>query len=188
MGFERGEVLLAGPALVGDDHDPAGIKCTDGREVFPEPKGFIGAAPVVPGIDGRKMSKSYGNEIPFAASEKEIREKVRQMVTDPQRVRRADVGNPDVCPVFTFHKVFSPAVVVTEIDQECRKAGIGCVDCKKCLADHMVNALAPIHERRIVLEQQPERVHEILAAGAEKARKVADETMRSVREVMHLPN
>ena len=159
-----------------------------GREVFVEPKEMLSQASLLPGLDGRKMSKSYGNEIPFAASEKEIREKVRQMVTDPQRVRRTDVGNPDVCPVFTFHKVFSPAVVVTEIDQECRKAGIGCVDCKKRLADHMAGALAPIHERRVVLEQQPERVYEILAAGAEKARKVANETMRSVREVMHLPN
>ena len=155
------------------------------QEVFPEPKGYIGAAPVVPGIDGRKMSKSYGNEIAFAASPDDLRARVRLMVTDPQRIKRTDPGRPEVCPVFTFHKLYSQNELPT-IDAECRSAGIGCVDCKKRLAEHMVEALADIHHRRQDWAARPDDVRDILTDGANRARETARETMEQVRSVMHM--
>ena len=154
-------------------------------EVFPEPQAKLSQAPLLPGIDGRKMSKSYGNEIPFAASPEDLRARVRLMVTDPQRVKKTDPGNPDVCTVHTFHKIFSRDEL-DEIVMSCRNAAIGCVDCKKRLAERMVSALADIHVRRAELEANPGRVREILAYGAERARRVAAATMEEVRQVMHL--
>ncbi|SDF25560.1 tryptophan--tRNA ligase [Sporolituus thermophilus] len=154
-------------------------------EVFPEPQAKLSQAPLLPGIDGRKMSKSYGNEIPFAASPEDLRARVRLMVTDPQRVKKTDPGNPDVCTVHTFHKIFSRDEL-DEIVMSCRNAAIGCVDCKKRLAERMVAALADIHVRRAELEANPGRVREILAYGAERARQVAAATMAEVRRVMHL--
>ena len=151
--------------------------------VFPEPKTKLSKAPSLPGTDGRKMSKSYGNTIPFAATEEEIWERLRGMITDPQRVRRTDPGNPDVCPVFSLQKIFNPSEV-PEIDAACRSAEIGCVDCKKKLLKQMSILLTPIHERRIALEAQPEKVREILAFGAERARKAARQTMEEVRSAM----
>lgn len=155
------------------------------REVFPEPKAYIGAAPVVPGIDGRKMSKSYGNEIPFAASPEELRARVRMMVTDPQRIKRTDPGRPEVCPVYTFHKLYSQEQLC-QIESDCRSASIGCVDCKKKLAENMVAALADIHHRRQEWAARPDDVRDILIAGADRARETARETMEQVRSVMHL--
>lgn len=155
------------------------------REVFPEPKAYIGAAPVVPGIDGRKMSKSYGNEIPFAASPEELRARVRMMVTDPQRIKRTDPGRPEVCPVYTFHKLYSQEQLC-QIESDCRSASIGCVDCKKKLAENMVAALADIHHRRQEWVARPDDVRDILIAGADRARETARETMEQVRSVMHL--
>ena len=155
------------------------------KDVFPEPKGFIGAAPVVPGIDGRKMSKSYGNEIAFAAGPDELRARVRMMVTDPQRIKRTDPGHPEVCPVFVFHKLYS-ADELGCIETECRSAGIGCVDCKKRLAEHMVEALADIHHRRQDWASRPKDVQDILDDGAKKARETAQATMDQVRSVLHL--
>lgn len=154
-------------------------------EIFPEPQARLSQAKLLPGIDGRKMSKSYGNEIPFAASPDELRARVRLMVTDPQRVKKTDLGNPDVCTVFAFHKIFNPGEV-EEIGAQCRSAAIGCVDCKKRLAEHMVTALADNHARRQTLEKNPGRVKEILVYGAERARAVAAATMAEVREAMHL--
>ncbi|MBP2653529.1 MAG: Tryptophan-tRNA ligase, bacterial-type [Firmicutes bacterium] len=155
------------------------------RPVFPEPQASLSQAAVLPGIDGRKMSKSYGNEIPYAAPPDELRARVRLMVTDPQRVRKTDPGNPDVCTVYTFHKIFNKEET-TDIETNCRHAGIGCVDCKKKLAENMVVALADIYTRRIELEANPKRVREILAAGAERARKVAAVTMEEVRSAMNI--
>lgn len=154
-------------------------------DIFPEPQARLSQAKLLPGIDGRKMSKSYGNEIPFAASPDELRAKVRLMVTDPQRVKKTDCGNPDVCTVFAFHKIFNPGEVA-EIDAQCRSASIGCVDCKKRLAEHMVTALADNHARRQALENNPGRIKEILVYGAERARTVAAATMAEVRDAMHL--
>jgi tryptophanyl-tRNA synthetase len=155
------------------------------KPIFPEPKPSLSNSAVLPGIDGRKMSKSYGNEIPFAASPDELRARVRLMVTDPKRVKRTDLGNPDVCTVYTFHKIFN-AEQSSEIAQACRQATIGCVDCKKRLAEKMVDNLADMHVRRQELEANPGRVKEILMYGGERARKVAAKTMEEVRQVMNL--
>lgn len=155
------------------------------KEVFPEPKGYIGPAPVVPGIDGRKMSKSYGNEIPFAASPDELRARVRLMVTDPQRIKRNDPGHPEVCPVFTFHKIYSPDALAG-IESDCRAAGIGCVDCKKRLAEAMVDALSDIHHRRQEWSARPDAVKEVLVEGAKRASRTAAATMEEVRAALHL--
>lgn len=153
--------------------------------IFPEPKPSLSKASVLPGIDGRKMSKSYGNEIPFAASPDELRSRVRLMITDPQRVKKTDFGNPEVCTVYTFHKIFN-AEQCGEIGKACREATIGCVDCKKRLAEQLVNKLADMHVRRLELAANPGRVKEILAYGAERARKVAASTMEEVKQAMHL--
>lgn len=155
------------------------------KPIFPEPKPSLSKSSILPGIDGRKMSKSYGNDIPFAASPDELRSRVRLMITDPQRVKRTDAGNPDVCTVFTFHKIFNGEQSLG-IAQECRQATIGCVDCKKRLAEKMVADLADMHVRRVGFEANPGRVKEILVYGAERARKVAASTMDEVRQAMHL--
>lgn len=153
--------------------------------IFPEPQARLSKSPTLPGIDGRKMSKSYGNEISFSATPDEIRSRVRLMVTDPQRVKKTDLGNPDVCTVYTFHKIFNPANVV-EISENCRAGTIGCVECKKRLAERMVEYLADVHVRRQALVQNPGRIPEILAYGAERARKVAAATMQEVNQAMRL--
>ena len=155
------------------------------QPIFPEPKPNLSKSSILPGIDGRKMSKSYGNEIPFAASPDELRSRVRLMITDPNRVKRTDLGNPDICTVYTFHKIFNEEQS-GEIATRCRQATIGCVDCKKCLAEAMVTKLADMHVRRQGFEENPGRVKEILVYGAERARKVAAKTMEEVRQVMHL--
>lgn len=155
------------------------------KPIFPEPNAYLSKASLLPGIDGRKMSKSYGNEIPFAASPDELRAKVRLMVTDPKRIKKTDKGNPEVCTVYAFHKIFSNENL-TDITNSCCNATIGCVECKKCLAERMVFSLADIHTRRQQLEANPQRVKEILAFGAERARKVAVRTMEEVRQVMNL--
>jgi len=152
------------------------------KPVFPEPQAIL--SPLLPGIDGRKMSKSYGNEIPYAAEPDELQARVRLMITDPQRVKKTDPGNPDICTVYTFHKIFSPDQ--TEIAGQCRNAGIGCVECKKRLAQQMVTTLADVHGRRKEMAQRPDKLKEILAYGAERARKVAAATMEEVRAVMNL--
>ena len=153
--------------------------------IFPEPQARLSKSPTLPGIDGRKMSKSYGNEISFSATPDEIRARVRMMITDPQRVKKTDLGNPEVCTVFTFHKLFNPSEV-DEIGIECRAGTIGCVDCKKRLAERMVEYLADVHQRRQVFLKNPSRVTEILAYGAERARKVAAATMQEVNQAMRL--
>ena len=155
------------------------------KPVFPEPQAQLSKASLLPGIDGRKMSKSYGNDIPFAASPDELRARIRLMITDPNRIKKTDCGNPDVCVVNKFHKMFN-ADNVAEINTACRQASIGCVECKKRLAEKMVDVMADMHTRRIEYEGNPGRVKEILEYGAERARKVAAATMEEVREAMHL--
>lgn len=155
------------------------------KPVFPEPAVKLSQAPYVPGIDGRKMSKSYGNEIPYAAPPDELRARVRLMITDPQRVRKNDPGNPDVCTVYTFHKMFNKEETDC-INAKCRNAEVGCVDCKKQLAERMVEGLASIHAKRAELEARPDKVKEILVYGAERARKIAAATMDEVRSAMNL--
>jgi tryptophanyl-tRNA synthetase len=155
------------------------------QPIFPEPQVLLSQSAMLPGIDGRKMSKSYGNEIPYAAPPDDLRARVRLMVTDPKRVRKNDPGNPDVCTVYTFHKIFNKEETA-DINIQCRNAGIGCVDCKKRLAERMALNLADIHMRRAELEANPGRVKEILAYGAERARSVATATMQEVRSAMNL--
>ncbi|MFQ5789485.1 MAG: tryptophan--tRNA ligase, partial [Acidobacteriota bacterium] len=155
--------------------------------VFPEPQIKLTRAPKLPGTDGRKMSKSYNNTIDIADDEPVIREKLRTMMTDPARKRRTDPGNPEVCPVFDLHKVFSTGETRAWATEGCRTAGIGCIDCKKALADHMVKRLGPVLERRRRHESRPKEVWDVLRTGAEKARVVAGETMQDVRRAIQLP-
>ncbi len=132
------------------------------------------------------MSKSYNNAIYLSDPEPTVREKLRTMVTDPARKRRNDPGNPDVCPVFDLHKVFSPASVIDRVNVECRSAAIGCIECKGLLADAVVGRLRPIWERRTELERDPAGVERAIKSGAERARAVAGETLGAVNEAMHL--
>jgi tryptophanyl-tRNA synthetase len=155
-------------------------------EVFPEPQALLTRTPRLPGTDGRKMSKSYGNAISLSDSPAEMRDKVLTMVTDPARKRRADPGNPDVCPVYQFHKAFSTPATVETVNLECRRAGIGCVDCKKMLLQHLEPAVAPVQERRRALQGERAQVRAVLERGAERARAEARLTMNLVRRALHL--
>ncbi len=154
--------------------------------VLPEPQVLLTPSPKLPGTDGRKMSKSYGNTILLTDSEVEIRKKLKTMVTDPARIRRSDPGNPDVCPVFDLHKIFSSAETQQKARQGCTTAGIGCIECKSWLADGVVAELAPLQERRRKYEANPQQVWEILHAGSAQARTRAEKTMRQVRDAMQL--
>jgi tryptophanyl-tRNA synthetase len=154
--------------------------------VLPEPQVLLTPSPKLPGTDGRKMSKSYGNTILLTDPEKEIRQKLKTMVTDPARIRRSDPGNPDVCPVFDLHKIFSSTETQQKAREGCTTAGIGCIECKSWLADGVVAELAPLQERRRQYEAQPQQVWEILSEGSARARTRAEETMRQVRDAMHL--
>ena len=155
--------------------------------VLPEPQALLTPSPKLPGTDGRKMSKSYGNTIQMADPEPVIRQKLKTMVTDPARIRRSDPGNPDVCPVFDLHKIFSSAETQQKVREGCTTAGIGCIECKGWLADAVVAELAPIQERRRDFEAKPDQVWEILRDGSAQARARADQTMQQVRDAMHLP-
>jgi tryptophanyl-tRNA synthetase len=153
--------------------------------VLIEPEMKITEIPKVLGTDGvQKMSKSLDNHIELAASADETQLRIMTMVTDPQRMRRADPGNPDVCNVFSLHKIFSSAEEVQSINSECRKAGIGCVDCKKLLAKNLNAHFAPFRERREVFSQKPDQVFEILQDGAQRARLIADQTIREVHDAI----
>jgi len=153
-------------------------------EVFPEPQTLLTPAAKLPGTDGRKMSKSYGNTIMLADPEPVVRQKLKTMVTDPARVRRTDPGNPDVCPVGDLHKIFSSKETIAKVDAGCRSAGIGCIECKSWAADALVQLLNPIQERRKKFEANPRLAWDILEAGSERARKVTGETMKDVRASM----
>jgi tryptophanyl-tRNA synthetase len=154
------------------------------RVVLPEPEVLLTPSPKLPGTDGRKMSKSYGNTILLSEAEPDVRAKLKTMVTDPARVRRDDPGNPEVCPVFDLHKVFSSAETQSEAAEGCRTAAIGCIECKGWLADAVVRELAPIQERRRRFEADPRLVDEIFDAGGRRAWARADETIRAVSDVM----
>ena len=155
-----------------------------GKSILPEPQPLLTPAAKLPGTDGRKMSKSYGNTILLTDPEPVVRQKLKTMVTDPARVRRTDPGNPDVCPVGDLHKVFSEDDVLAKVDVGCRTAGIGCIECKSWAADALVNILTPMQERRKKYEENPRLAWDILEAGSERARLVADTTMKQVRDAM----
>jgi tryptophanyl-tRNA synthetase len=152
--------------------------------VFPEPQTLLTRAPKLPGTDGRKMSKSYGNAILLTDPEPVIRQKLKTMVTDPARVRRSDPGNPDVCPVGDLHKIFSDSATMEKVNVGCRSAGIGCIECKSWAADALVQLLSPMQERRQKFEENPRPAWDILEAGTERARKAAAGTMKEVRDAM----
>lgn len=154
--------------------------------VFPEPLPLFTETPKVPGLDGRKMSKSYGNTIGLTASADEIRQLVMTMFTDPNRVRRKDPGNPDICNLFQFHRLFSDAEVMERVDRECRAAEIGCVDDKKLIAEIMIEKLRPIRERREQIDRDPSIVWDALRDGNRRARERAAETMATVRDAMKI--
>jgi tryptophanyl-tRNA synthetase len=154
--------------------------------IFPEPQTLLTPTPRLPGTDGRKMSKSYGNAIYLSDAPEDVSKKVAGMMTDPARKRRHDPGDPDVCPVFDHHKVFSPQPVIDRVNRECRTAEIGCVDCKKLMAAALNERLAPIQERRREYERKPDQVWDVLEAGTVKARQVAESTMSEVRQAMGL--
>ena len=156
------------------------------RGVFPEPEALLTSAPRLPGTDGRKMSKSYGNAIFLTDSQEVVSKKLAGYMTDPARQRRNDPGNPDVCPVFDLHKIFSTREDTDRVNRECRTAEIGCVECKKIAAGHLSNFLAPIQERREVYEQCPQKVWDVLEDGTRKARAVAQATMAEVRAAVRL--
>lgn len=155
-------------------------------EVFPEPDSILTETPKILGIDGRKMSKSYDNAIFLADSLDDIFAKTAQMFTDPQRARRSDPGNPEVCNVFEFHKIYSDKETVNTIDHECRNAQIGCVECKQKMAQNLIDALEPIRAKREYYQARPQLVDEIMLDGSNKARKVAQQTMAEVRTAIKI--
>ncbi len=157
----------------------------DGREVLPEPDVLLTPSPKLPGTDGRKMSKSYGNTILLSDPEAEVRKKLKTMTTDPARVRRTDPGDPDKCPVGDLHKVFSTAETMAKVYEGCRTAGIGCIECKSWAADALVQILNPIQERRATLRD--DAVEAILNEGALHAARRAEQTMVEVRAAMKMP-
>ncbi|MGC7873590.1 tryptophan--tRNA ligase [Desulfosporosinus sp. SYSU MS00001] len=151
--------------------------------VFPEPKALVGKVPLLPGVDGRKMSKSYNNAISLTASPEEIKTRVQQMITDPARLRKDDPGHPDVCIVDKFHQIYTQEVA--EVEENCRAGKIGCVACKRLLAENLEKLLSPFRERRVYWEE-PGRVEKVLEEGALRAHEAAAVTMKEVRSAMGL--
>jgi tryptophanyl-tRNA synthetase len=156
------------------------------EDILPEPQVLLTPSPKLPGTDGRKMSKSYGNTILLSDPEAEIRAKLKPMVTDPARIRRKDPGNPDKCPVGDLHKIFSSPEILAKVYEGCTTAGIGCIECKTWVADAIVSALQPIQERRVKFENDPALVDDILRDGARRATARAEQTMHEVRSAMGL--
>jgi len=153
-------------------------------EILPEPQVLLTPSPKLPGLDGRKMSKSYKNHIELSESDENIRAKLKVMVTDPARIRRDDPGNPDICPVFDLHKVFSSEETQQKAADGCRTASIGCIECKSWVADAIVATIAPIRERREDLERRPSVVNDVLANGKDRAAKRANETLAEAKHAM----
>jgi tryptophanyl-tRNA synthetase len=156
------------------------------REIFPEPQALLTEIPKIPGLDGRKMSKSYGNAVFLSDTPEEIDRKLSRMMTDPARVKRTDPGEPEKCPAFQLHKIYCTSEEIEYVTKGCRTAGIGCLECKKIMIKHVVAELAPIYEKRATLEKQPGVVGEVLAAGDKVAQQKASETMAEVREAVGL--
>jgi tryptophanyl-tRNA synthetase len=154
------------------------------RRVLAEPQAMLTTTPRIPGLDGRKMSKSYGNAITLSESDADIRAKTKVMMTDPARKRRTDPGNPDVCPVYDWHKLFSPPETLKWSAEGCRSAAIGCIECKAAMAENLIKWIAPVRARREEYAAHPGKVLQILDEGSAKARAVALKTMARVREAV----
>lgn len=154
-------------------------------KLFPEPQAYLARVALLPGIDGRKMSKSYHNDIALDLAGDQLRQRVRMMITDPARIRMHDLGHPEVCVVHTYHTIHQPQEAV-DIGERCRQGGIGCVACKDQLALRLADVLSPVSQRRAEWANHPRRVDELLHDGAERARAVAEQTMEQVRQLMGL--
>ena len=152
--------------------------------VFPEPDAILTQTPKILGLDRRKMSKSYNNAIYLSDSPEEVTAKVSQMITDPQRARKSDPGDPDVCNVYEFHKLYTDPETTANIAKDCRSAAVGCVDCKKIMARNLLDALVPVHEKRDYYNNHPDLVEDIIKEGCNKASAVARQTMTEVRNVI----
>ncbi len=157
-----------------------------GKVILPEPQALLTKASKMPGLDGQKMSKSYGNTIPLNAEPETVEKQLRTMPTDPARVRRTDPGDPEKCPVWQFHQVYSDEEVKQWVQEGCRSASIGCIECKQPVIDAVLAELRPIQERAAEYEKDPDLVRSIINEGCEKAREEARETMEEVRHVMSL--
>ncbi len=157
-----------------------------GKVILPEPQALLTKVSKMPGLDGQKMSKSYGNTIPLNARPEELEKQLRTMPTDPARVRRTDPGDPAKCPVWEFHQVYSDDTVKNWVKEGCRSAGIGCIECKQPVIDAVLAELRPIQERAAEYESDPGLVRNIINEGCEKARDEARDTMDEVRHVMSL--
>ena len=189
-----GEALSEGRALlegqqnltIADRARLVGYLDGGGRSVLTEPEALLTHSPRMPGLDGRKMSKSYGNTVSLRAPDTEIDRKIRTMPTDPARVRRTDPGEPEKCPVFDLHKVYADDDTRAWVEHGCRSAGIGCLDCKKPLIEAMQAEVAPIRERAAEFEADPGHVRQIIGDGCDRARGVARETMTEVRAAIGL--
>jgi tryptophanyl-tRNA synthetase len=155
-------------------------------DVFPIPDTILTETSKILGTDRRKMSKSYGNAIFLSDPPEVVLNKVSQMVTDPQRARRSDPGNPDVCNVFTFHGLYSGHEIVERVDSQCRKAEIGCVECKKLMAENLIAAMEPVRKKRAEYESRPDTVTDIMEQGNQKAQAVARRTMEEVRAAVKI--
>ncbi len=156
------------------------------KEIFPIPEPLLTSVPKLLGVDGRKMSKSYDNSICISDRGKELQQKVASMFTDPQRMRKSDPGNPEICNVFTLHGLYSPSEKVKQIDGDCRKAGIGCTDCKKMLARNVAEAMVPVHERMDYYANHLAEIDVIIEEGNAKATKIARQTMDEVRATVKI--
>jgi tryptophanyl-tRNA synthetase len=152
------------------------------EKVLSEPQVMLTKTPRIPGLDGRKMSKSYGNAITLSETDEEIRKKTKLMVTDPARKRRTDPGNPNICPVYDWHKLFSSQTTLGWAAEGCRTAGIGCIECKAKMADGLIEWIGPVRERRVKWENDKKGVSEIIRAGSQQAQKVAEKTIKRVRQ------
>ena len=186
LGVARALLDGQGNLAMGDRERLWGYLEGGGRIILPEPEALLTPASKMPGLDGQKMSKSYGNTIALRDDPKDIEQKLRTMPTDPARARLKDPGNPDKCPVFQLHEVYSDENRKQWVREGCTSAGIGCLDCKQPIIDSVLGELAPIRERAREFEENPQLVRNILLEGGEAARSVAEETMDEVRSVIGL--
>lgn len=186
--LEQGRVLLDSQSQISQTERERlfGDLEGSGRIILPEPQALLTKASKMPGLDGQKMSKSYNNTLSLRDSPAEVEKVLRTMPTDPARVRRTDPGDPDKCPVWPFHQVYSDTTVHDWVQQGCRSAGIGCLECKRPIIDAVLAELTPIQERARDYEAQPELVRQILRDGGERARAIAGETLAEVRQAMSL--
>jgi tryptophanyl-tRNA synthetase len=186
--LERARALVYGNnrITVADKERLLGYLEGSGVTILPEPQVLLTATPKVPGLDGRKMSKSYGNTIGIREDPDAVATKMRTMQTDPARVRRTDPGNPDICPVFDLHKIYSDDATRAWAAEGCRTAGIGCLDCKKPLIEKVIAEISGMRKRAQEFEESPELLRNIISEGADKAREAARATLDEVRRAMHL--